>query len=1549
MSIDAFDIHRYKHFNGLSASELPTRGLILVEGPNEAGKSTLREALGWALFGVRGAARDAEVSIGLALAGRPRMVVRRVGGRVSVEIPGQRAGDAADLAAALPGLDLAVFRAVFSFDAFELQQIATLDTDAIRQRLAAAGLEGGTTRPSHEVVRRLREAEDGIFRPRAKCPLRDAEQQLEALDRSLKLSREAIRSLDGRRKELEKKEAEVAALKVRQRKLIAEATHLGRLRQARPLLDEVLEAEQALAALVQPALGSTALAPLLELAQRFEALSSELDVARDAEAKLEIELGRWQPDARIIEAAPRISTLQRESPRIQAIEERREQLVREHDNKRGAFERLRSAAPQDSQRDIARWFVAVSEHPRLAEADRPWPATNEALREANDAHEAARAHHAERAAEVTHQEAELQRLALRLDPSVEAAQANITRLIHERVREREARDQHQALEPQLSQLEERIAHLDSEDARAFPPLGASDLETIEVFRNRLVEGRTRSAERATELRRREAQAADSLERIRAELQTIGRQTPPPMTGDILAATERELVETAGRLQVLSANRESERRLLEEKRALLGGERPDSTRLDHATQAKVRQAEDAARAARAELARAEQELVLASGSGTSESVESLESRRMKLVSLRADFDRLAELHREGHGGAPLPLPTGVVALSALGFLAAMVVSVLAAAWLALTFITVTFILVAVVFFRVRAVATASQLEGDEPTRLREALSRRAGELGLGERPESGVLTARLDALNREVDAAKQRNERIAALGTLRDRCARLLAQANDEAAEQRRAAGLPPGVEVETWFGVAREAVRIEEGLAKIEGELAEVASRRESVLGRLMKAAELAPTRGEGRVSEALNRARAAEKDFRDLLERKQQLTGQLETLQATLDDCRRELAVPAAESAEKNLLAEWHAVCSGRGWPTLGEVPDDRWLGAARRARELQEHGRRRGELLAERSRLEAVKRDFAGELDRLAAELGESVGADLLERLDGRIKRAGEARAAWQAAERRLAEARQRCEASQVELARCQRDLARLEAEAERFREWRRAVGAPEALTADRVGAWVSEVREGRQLLIELSRLDAEIAAAQAEVSRWFEAARAIARALGHGEPERLVEAHVLIEQLEGLRVEALQAQSRRKEAQAELVAAADTRRRIEAPFTGLEATLRAELEAHGLGSLAALRVEAERVAAWEGATRTLEEADKRLARTLEGARREELTDDLGARLAEVEAERDEVERSLEDALRSRQTLEDGLRDLAESTDVTRLATERELADERRRALLSDWVRARLARALVEATVERLRRERQPEVLKRASQWFARATGGGYVAIENPELDKPLDLQLRDSAGNSHPVAVGTLSAGTLGLLYLCLRLGLALEHGGRTVMLPVLLDDVLAHLDPERAREAAKVISDVAHETQVWLFTCRPETAALLQEVHPAARILRLDRWTGRPTPVARLSGAPARARATNPTPRVPPVSSSAQATPSPDLIQDSIEILAARGPLSKAGLLEALGLEEKAWSSLRVVLESDPRVRVEGERRGRVYRFVGQSMLLPNLNPGPEDEA
>ena len=102
------------------------------------------------------------------------------------------------------------------------------------------------------------------------------------------------------------------------------------------------------------------------------------------------------------------------------------------------------------------------------------------------------------------------------------------------------------------------------------------------------------------------------------------------------------------------------------------------------------------------------------------------------------------------------------------------------------------------------------------------------------------------------------------------------------------------------------------------------------------------------------------------------------------------------------------------------------------------------------------------------------------------------------------------------------------------------------------------------------------------------------------------------------------------------------------------------------------------------------------------------------------------------------------------------------------------------------------------------------------------------------------NHPVAApntisqapagSQLSRGTTEQLYLSIRLGLAQELARRGVALPLVMDDVLVHFDPERARGMAEVLGVFAREHQVLFFTCHPATRDLLMQ-HGAARLVEL----------------------------------------------------------------------------------------------------------------------
>lgn len=93
---------------------------------------------------------------------------------------------------------------------------------------------------------------------------------------------------------------------------------------------------------------------------------------------------------------------------------------------------------------------------------------------------------------------------------------------------------------------------------------------------------------------------------------------------------------------------------------------------------------------------------------------------------------------------------------------------------------------------------------------------------------------------------------------------------------------------------------------------------------------------------------------------------------------------------------------------------------------------------------------------------------------------------------------------------------------------------------------------------------------------------------------------------------------------------------------------------------------------------------------------------------------------------------------------------------------------------------------------------------------------------------------------STGTTELLYLVLRLGLALDLSSRSASVPKVLDDVLVNLDPERATAVADPLAEVATEHQMLLMMCRPETRDLLVARVPNARAVELPRFAGRNAP-------------------------------------------------------------------------------------------------------------
>ncbi len=340
--------------------------------------------------------------------------------------------------------------------------------------------------------------------------------------------------------------------------------------------------------------------------------------------------------------------------------------------------------------------------------------------------------------------------------------------------------------------------------------------------------------------------------------------------------------------------------------------------------------------------------------------------------------------------------------------------------------------------------------------------------------------------------------------------------------------------------------------------------------------------------------------------------------------------------------------------------------------------------------------------------------------------------------------------------------------EAEAE-WRRFKAERGLPETLSTEGTVEWLAALDRCREALGRRAQASAQAAELEDEALKWEATARDALAAAGR-EVARLDAA--------GLEL-----------ALTEACAAADRRAESERRVLEAEQELRARFPSDDDAARVRQELASGDPEVWAVALRAAD-----------------------ARIAELEREQEQAIRQHENVRRRREELE-------RSADVPRLQAELEGL----RAELDDAVaryrEVRLAKALIDRTLREFMRTRQPAVLAAAGAAFARVTAGRYTAVLQPE-DSDDDLRVLGADGVAKSLA--TLSRGTAEQLYLCLRLGLAREFAARSVALPFVMDDCLVDFDPERAAATAEVLVEFAGANQVMVFTCHPETAALLRTV-------------------------------------------------------------------------------------------------------------------------------
>lgn len=221
------------------------------------------------------------------------------------------------------------------------------------------------------------------------------------------------------------------------------------------------------------------------------------------------------------------------------------------------------------------------------------------------------------------------------------------------------------------------------------------------------------------------------------------------------------------------------------------------------------------------------------------------------------------------------------------------------------------------------------------------------------------------------------------------------------------------------------------------------------------------------------------------------------------------------------------------------------------------------------------------------------------------------------------------------------------------------------------------------------------------------------------------------------------------------------------------------------------------------------------------------EDARDAAAARLPTIDDELARVDAALSQADRSIGGLAEGLRvyERAESGIILTQQAEAEQELARITDLALRYARLVLTGMRLDERIAAHRAENENDVLAHASSLVAKITGGSITALTPSYEDEehPVLVCVRQD-GKETPVA--GLSDGAKDALYLSLRIASITKLARRGQALPVLLDDVLIHMDDDRAKVAVTALADLAKETQVLFFTHHRRMVEICESVIPKA---------------------------------------------------------------------------------------------------------------------------
>ncbi|TCS84191.1 ATP-binding protein [Tepidibacillus fermentans] len=192
-------------------------------------------------------------------------------------------------------------------------------------------------------------------------------------------------------------------------------------------------------------------------------------------------------------------------------------------------------------------------------------------------------------------------------------------------------------------------------------------------------------------------------------------------------------------------------------------------------------------------------------------------------------------------------------------------------------------------------------------------------------------------------------------------------------------------------------------------------------------------------------------------------------------------------------------------------------------------------------------------------------------------------------------------------------------------------------------------------------------------------------------------------------------------------------------------------------------------------------------------------------------------QLQSQLKNLLEAKGELQNQLKEMEEDRSLSVLQHEYFVLQSRLHENVKNWATISIAKYLLQQTMKIYETEKQPEVIRKASEYFRLMTGNQYKRVFAP-LDEATIKVLRMDGRIFEPQY---LSRGTVEQLFIAMRFAL-IEEFTKKVELPLIFDDIFVNFDQQRLQHTLKAITELSKNHQVLIFTCHTYLVSKMKEM-------------------------------------------------------------------------------------------------------------------------------